>query len=111
MFDVVFLVQGTSGHSGSTQAQFLFGKLINFYFRRKIFVYRHRSRVLQISIHNLKTIRYNFMSIDIHISNLIVVGEGERLENSLIGEGVAWLLIDTDVLRNMVMINLRPRPA
>ena len=45
------------------------------------------------------------------ISDLIVVGEGERLEDSLIGEGVAWLLIDTDVLRNMVMINLRPLPA
>ena len=33
------------------------------------------------------------------ISNLIVFGEAKRLEDSLIGERVAWLLVDTDVLR------------
>ena len=39
--------------------------------------------------------------IKIDISDLIVVGEGERLEDSLVGEGVAWLLIDADVLAEL----------
>ena len=39
------------------------------------------------------------MQPNIYISNLIVVSHGKRLDGSLVGEGVAWLHIDTDVLK------------
>ena len=72
---------------------------INFHFAKNVSAYRHRSCVLQISVNNLKGSDMNIDINTICISNLIVFAEAKRLENSLVGEGVAWLLVDTDVLR------------
>ena len=97
--NVVLLVQGTSRHHAASQEKFLVAKEINFHSAKHVSAYRHRSCVLQISVNNLKG---SDIVIDINticISNLIVFGEAKRLEDSLVGEGVAWLLVDTEVLR------------